>query len=191
MDYAIKSKGVVILNRKLFTEWSMNIAEDSKVRSTCLSRQVGAIIIKDKQIISTGYNGSPSGTIHCCDIRYCERKKRGIPSGQGLELCRAGHAEANAITQCAKHGTSCDGATLYSTTQPCVFCCIAIIQAGIKKVVFKGEYPTGLGLQLLKEAGVQFIRYEDELDVERKLCETKYEKEMQRTQDFLNTHKTY
>lgn len=179
------------MGRKLFTEWAMDIAEDSKIRSTCLSRQVGAVIIKDKQIISTGYNGAPSGTIHCSDIGYCERRKRGFLSGQGLELCRAGHAEANAINQCAKHGTSCNGATLYVTTQPCVFCCIHLIQAGIKKVVFKGEYPTGLGLQLLREAGIEYEKYEDAVEEDRKESEAKHEKEMLRVQEFLNTPKSY
>ena len=178
-------------DRKLFTEWAMNIAEDSKVRSTCLSRQVGAVIIKDKQIIATGYNGAPSGAIHCTDIGYCERKKRGIPSGQGLEICRAGHAEANAIDQCAKRGTSCIGATIYVTTQPCVFCCIHIIQAGLKKVIFKGEYPTGLGLELLHESGVEFMKYEDALEEERRYNEEKHNREMERVREFLKREKTY
>ncbi len=179
------------MERKLFTEWAMDIAEDSKIRSTCLSRQVGAVIIKDKQIIATGYNGAPAGAIHCTDIGYCERKKRGIPSGQGLELCRAGHAEANAINQCAKHGTSCEGATLYVTTQPCVFCCIHLIQAGIKKVVFKGEYPTGLGLQLLKEAGIKYLKYEEALEIDKYEFTKKHEKELQRVEEFLKTVKPY
>ncbi|MCR4744777.1 MAG: cytidine/deoxycytidylate deaminase family protein [Lachnospiraceae bacterium] len=179
------------MERKLFTEWAMDIAEDSKIRSTCLSRQVGAVIIKDKQIIATGYNGAPAGAIHCTDIGYCERKKRGIPSGQGLELCRAGHAEANAIDQCAKRGTSCLGATLYVTTQPCVFCCIHIIQAGIKKVVFKGEYPTGLGLELLNESGVKYMKYEDALEEEKKRREKKHALEQERVLEFLNSEKNY
>lgn len=179
------------MNRMLFTEWAMDIAEDSKIRSTCLSRQVGAVIIKDKQIIATGYNGAPTGAIHCTDIGYCERRLRGIPSGQGLELCRAGHAEANAINQCAKHGTSCNGATLYVTTQPCVFCCIHLIQAGIKKVIFKGEYPTGLGLQLLKEANIEYLKYEDALELEKEEAEAKHAKELQRVQEFLNAKKPY
>lgn len=177
--------------RILFTEWAMNIAEQTKIRSTCVSRQVGAVICMDKQIISTGYNGAPSGAIHCTDIGYCERRKRGIPSGQGLELCRAGHAEANAITQCAKNGTSCNGAVLYVTTQPCVFCCIALIQAGIKKVVFKGEYPTGLGLQLLKESNVEYIKYEDELKNELKSVELKQSNEIKRVEEFLSSSKNY
>ena len=179
------------MERKLFTEWAMDIAEDSKIRSTCLSRQVGAVIIKDKQIIATGYNGAPAGAIHCSDIGYCERKKRGIPSGQGLELCRAGHAEANAIDQCAKRGTSCLGATLYVTTQPCVFCCIHIIQAGIKKVIFKGEYPTGLGLELLKESGVEFMKYEEALETESEEQKKKHALELERVREFLNSKKNY
>ena len=179
------------MDRKLFTEWAMDIAEDSKIRSTCLSRQVGAVIIKDKQIIATGYNGAPAGAIHCTDIGYCERKKRGIPSGQGLELCRAGHAEANAIDQCAKRGTSCLGATLYVTTQPCVFCCIHIIQAGIKKVVFKGEYPTGLGLELLKESGIEYLKYEEALEIEREERKKKHALEQKRVLEFLSSEKSY
>ena len=179
------------MSRKLFTEWAMEIAEDSKIRSTCLSRQVGAVIIRDKRIIATGYNGAPTGAIHCTDIGYCIRKKRGIPSGQGLELCRAGHAEANAIDQCARRGTSCEGSTLYVTTQPCVFCCIHIIQSGIKKVIFKGEYPTGLGLQLLKESGVEYMKYEDALADETSRLEEKHELEMERVRDFLKDPEPY
>lgn len=169
----------------------MDIAEASKIRSTCLSRQVSAVIIKDKKIISTGYNGSPSNTIHCTDIGYCLRRKRKIPSGRGLEICRAAHAEANAITQCAKHGISSQGATIYVTTQPCTACCILIIQAGISKVVFKGEYPTGLGLQLLKEANIEFIKYEDELEKELKLMEEKAIIDLNRTQEFLSKRLDY
>ena len=150
-----------------FTQWAMNIAEDTKLRSTWLSRQVGAVICKDKQIIATGYNGAPTGAMHCTDIGYCDRRKLGFKSGEGLEICRAGHAEANAIYQCAKHGVSCFGATIYVTTKPCIFCCISIIQSGIKKVVFKGDYPTDLGLQLLKESSIEIVQYEEELKKEK------------------------
>ena len=179
------------MERKLFTEWAMDIAEDSKLRSTCLSRQVGAVIIKDRQIIATGYNGAPTGTVHCSDIGFCERRKRNIPSGLGLELCRAGHAEANAINQCAKHGISCNGATLYVTTQPCVFCCISIIQSGIKKVIFKGEYPTGLGLQLLKEAEIEYEKYETALNKEREEYKIKHIREIERAKKLLKEVKLY
>ena len=93
--------------------------------------------------------------------------------------------------QCAKNGTSCNGAVLYVTTQPCVFCCISIIQSGIKKVVFKGEYPTGLGLQLLEESGVDYIKYEDELENERQSTELKKLSEAKRIEEFLATPKKY
>ena len=188
--FAIFSASCVLkygtMERILFTEWAMKIAEDCKVRSTCLSRQVGAVIIRDKRIIATGYNGAPAGAIHCTDIGYCQRKKLGYPSGQGLELCRAGHAEANAIDQCARWGISCEGATLYVTTQPCVFCCIHIIQAGIKRVVFKGEYPTGLGLTLLNESGVEYLKYEEALETERVEQEKKHALEMERVKAFTS-----
>ena len=160
--------------RKSVTEWAMNIAEQTKERSTCCSRQVGAVIIKDKDIISAGYNGAPSKATHCTDMGYCIRKKMGYKSGEGLEHCRAGHAESNALDRCAKHGNSSDGATIYVTTQPCVFCTIRLIQAGIKKVVFKGEYPTDLAAKLADESGLEFIKYEEELDNERLYQEESY-----------------
>ncbi len=177
--------------RKLFTEWAMDIAEATKTRSTCVSRQIGALIVKNKQIIATGYNGSPTGCIHCSDIGYCERKKRGIPSGQGLELCRAGHAESNAIDQCAKHGVSCNGATMYSTTQPCVFCAIRIIQSGIKEVIFKGDYPTGLSTVLLEEANIRLIKYEDALKEDEKKQLEKHEIEELKIKDFENNPRRF
>ena len=177
--------------RKSFTKWAMDIAQETKTRSTCISRQVGALIIKDKQIIATGYNGAASGCLHCTDIGYCERKKREIPSGQGLEICRAGHAESNAIDQCAKHGISCKDGTLYSTTQPCVFCTIRIIQSGIKKVIFKGEYPTGLATQLFKESGVELIKYEQAIEDEELNEREKQEKISEQIIKFNNTLKNY
>lgn len=177
--------------RILFTQWAMDIAEATKTRSTCVSRQVGALIVRNKQIIATGYNGSPAGCMHCSDIGYCERKKRGIPSGQGLEICRAGHAESNAIDQCAKYGISCDGATIYSTTQPCVFCAIRIIQSGIKEVIFKGDYPTGLATVLLEEANIKLTTYEDALlnDEENEL--KKYKVAAARVKAFENSPRKY
>jgi len=154
------------MSRISFSRWAMNIAEETKRRSTCCSRKVGAIIVKDKNLISTGYNGAPSGATHCTDIGYCKRREMGFKSGEGLEFCRAGHAESNAIDQCAKHGNSCDGATMYVTTQPCVFCTIRLIQAGIKKVIFKGEYPTKLAKELADESGLEFIKYGEDVSYE-------------------------
>jgi dCMP deaminase len=102
---------------------------------------VGAVIVKAYNIIATGYNGSPSGHRHCNEEGNCYRTLRGIPSGEGLHLCRASHAEINAITQAAKHGNATDGATMYLTTQPCGECAKAIVGAGIKRVVFRDSYP--------------------------------------------------
>ena len=121
----------------------MDIVELVKKRSTCVRRQVGALIVKDKRILATGYNGAPVGCKHCNDIG-CLRNQLDIPSGQRHEICRAAHAEQNAIAQAAYSGTSVKGGIMYVTTQPCVLCAKLIINAGIIKVVFNGDYPDKL-----------------------------------------------
>nr|WP_054691735.1 dCMP deaminase family protein [Geotalea toluenoxydans] len=122
-------------------------------RSTCLRRQVGAIIVKDKNILATGYNGAPSGVSHCLDVG-CLREKLGIPSGERHELCRGLHAEQNAIIQAAKHGTGIEGSTLYCTTMPCIICSKMIINAGIKRIVFEMGYPDQLAEEMIRESGI-------------------------------------
>lgn len=139
--------------RPSWDEYFMEIAEVVKTRSTCLRRQVGAIIVKDKQILSTGYNGAPTGLKHCEAIG-CIREKLNIPSGERHELCRGLHAEQNAIIQASLHGAKIKGATIYTTTQPCVVCTKMIINAGIKRVVYKGDYPDNLSAQMLEESGI-------------------------------------
>lgn len=143
--------------RVSWDEYFMEIAEIVKSRSTCLRRQVGAVIVKDNRIITTGYNGAPSGLDHCIDMGECYREKLGVPSGQRHELCRALHAEQNAIIQAANLGISTNGAILYVTTQPCVICAKMCINAGIVKIVYKGPYPDQLALQMLSEANIQLI----------------------------------
>lgn len=143
--------------RASWDEYFMEIAEIVKTRSTCLRRQVGAVIVKDNRIITTGYNGAPSGTRHCTDIGTCQRIEMNIPSGERHELCRALHAEQNAIIQAANIGVSTDGGTLYVTLQPCVICAKMAINAGIKKIVYKGSYPDPLSLDMLHEAGVELV----------------------------------
>jgi dCMP deaminase len=138
----------------------MEIVELIKSRSTCLRRQVGALIAKDKRILATGYNGAPIGCSHCEEVG-CLREKYKIPSGQRHELCRAIHAEQNAIVQAAYSGVSVKGATMYVTNQPCVLCAKMIINAGIEKIVFNGDYPDELAMELLKEASVRVIKYEN------------------------------
>lgn len=127
--------------RASWDEYFMQIVEVVKTRSTCLRRQVGAVIVKDNRIITTGYNGAPSHLKHCTELGGCEREKMGIPSGQRHELCRALHAEQNAIIQAAKLGNTTEGATLYVNVQPCVICAKMLINAGIVRVVYKGDYP--------------------------------------------------
>ena len=135
----------------------MEIAEIVKTRSTCLRREVGAVIVKDNRIITTGYNGAPSGLKHCTEIGGCERERLNIPSGQRHELCRALHAEQNAILQAAKIGVSTEGATIYITLQPCVICAKMLVNAGIKRIVFKGEYPDALSKAILEEADIELV----------------------------------
>jgi len=142
-------------------EWDkyyMDLLEVIKTRSTCLRRQVAAIIVRDKQIISTGYNGAPKGVFHCEQVG-CLREKMNIPSGERHELCRGIHAEQNAIIQAAVHGVSIEGSEIYITHSPCVLCSKMLINAGIKKITFKGDYPDKLALELLSEAGVEVVRY--------------------------------
>lgn len=143
--------------RKSWNSYFMEIADIVKTRSTCIRRQVGAVIVKDNRIITTGYNGAPSGLMHCIDNGGCERERLNVPSGQRHELCRALHAEQNAIIQAAKIGVSTEGAIIYITTQPCVICAKMIINAGIKKVVYKASYPDEMAMNMLEESGIEVI----------------------------------
>ncbi|WP_288296732.1 cytidine/deoxycytidylate deaminase family protein [uncultured Pyramidobacter sp.] len=131
----------------------MTLALVAATRSTCLRRQVGAVIVRDGQIISTGYNGAPKGTPHCFETG-CLRTKLGIPSGERHEICRGSHAEMNAIAQAASVGVSTAGASLYCTHSPCSFCTKAIINAGIRRVVYLYSYPDELAENLRREAGL-------------------------------------
>ena len=140
--------------RPSWDEYFMEIVEIIKTRSTCLRRQVGALIVKDKRILTTGYNGAPVGCAHCSEVG-CMREKLNVPSGKNHELCRAIHAEQNAIIQAALHGVSTKGSTLYCTTQPCVLCAKMLINAGVEVIYFKGSYPDKLALEMLNEAGVK------------------------------------
>lgn len=140
--------------RPSWDEYFMEIARQVATRSTCLRRSVGAVIVRDKRILSTGYNGAPRGLEHC-DVVGCLREKLGIPSGQRQEICRGLHAEQNAIIQAALHGVSIEGGTIYVTHQPCITCAKMIINAGIVRVVCANAYPDELGRQMLDEAGVE------------------------------------
>jgi len=140
--------------RPSWDEYFLNIAKLVATRSTCLRRQVGAVVVKDKQILATGYNGAPTGITHC-DKAGCLREQLKVPSGERHELCRALHAEQNAFLQAAKHGVSLAGSTLYITVQPCSICAKMIINAGIRNIVVEGEYPDEFAREFLKEAGIK------------------------------------
>ena len=144
--------------RPTWDEYFMEITHLVARRSTCLRRQVGAVLVKDKNILATGYNGAPSGIAHCLDVG-CLREKLGIPSGERHELCRGLHAEQNAIIQAAKRGTNIDGATLYCTTMPCIICSKMIINAGIRQIVYEGGYADSLAAEMIAESGVVIVRF--------------------------------
>ncbi len=148
------------MKRPSWEEYFMDITHMVKSRSTCLRRHIGAVIVKDKNILTTGYNGAPSNTRHCLDIG-CLREKMNIPSGERHELCRALHAEQNAIIQAAKHGINIEGADLYCTHLPCLICSKMIINAGIRKIFYEGDYPDPLSREMLVEAGVELVQWEE------------------------------
>jgi dCMP deaminase len=131
----------------------MEIAGIVAKRSTCMRRNVGALIVKEKRILSTGYNGAPSGLAHCDEVG-CIRELRGVPSGERHELCRGLHAEQNAIIQAANHGVSIKGSLLYCTHHPCSLCVKMIINAGIVHVLYLEGYPDELAAQLISDSGI-------------------------------------
>lgn len=126
-------------------------------RSTCLRREVGAILVKDKRILATGYNGAPAGLKHCEEVG-CLRENSSIPSGVRHEICRGLHAEQNVIIQAAYHGIPINNATLYCTNKPCVICSKMIMNAGIKKIYYKEGYDDPLADQMFAEAGLEAVR---------------------------------
>ena len=129
--------------------------------SSCLRRQIGSVIVKDKRIMTTGYNGAPTGMKTCREKGECLREKMNIPSGTRAEMCYAAHAEENAILQAAKLGISIDGATLYCTHQPCSVCAKMIVNSGIRRVVYEQGYPDAFSLEIFGESGVILEKYPD------------------------------
>lgn len=150
--------------RSGWNTYFMSIAETVATRSTCVRRQIGAIIVRDRMILTTGYNGAPRGVAHCTETG-CIRNKLNIPSGERHELCKAVHSEQNAIIQAARHGISICGGDMYVTTFPCVICAKMIINAGLKTVFYTGEYSEGYGkdmaLEYFNEAGIQLEKLND------------------------------
>jgi dCMP deaminase len=144
-------------DRPSWEAYFMDIAFLVAKRSTCLRRSVGSIVVKDKRILSTGYNGAPTGIRHCLEAG-CLREKLNIASGQHHELCRGIHAEQNAIIQAAYHGVSINGASLFCTNLPCSICAKMIINAGINRICYASGYADSMSKDMLKEAGVEIIK---------------------------------
>ena len=146
-------------HRPSWDEYFMKLAHEVATRTTCVRRAVGAVIVKDRRILATGYNGVPTGLRHCAEVG-CLRQQLGIPSGQRQEICRGLHAEQNAIIQAARYGTNIMGASIYVTTQPCVTCAKMIINAGIEEIVYQNPYPDELSMSMLEEAGIKLRVFE-------------------------------
>ncbi len=151
------SKGAPRLS---WDEYFMEITKLVARRSTCIRRQVGAILVKSRKILATGYNGAPAGLDHCMDVG-CLRQELNVPSGERHELCRGLHAEQNAIIQAAFHGVSIRGATVYCTNLPCSICIKMIINAGIKDVVYLDGYADDLSLELIQRSGVKLTKFNE------------------------------
>lgn len=141
-------------DRPSYDEYFMEMAHVVAKRSTCLRRKVGAILVKNKHILSTGYNGAPKGHKHCSEVG-CIRKKMNVPSGERHELCRGLHAEQNAIIQAAVFGVSIEGSVLYCTNTPCVVCVKMLINAGVTEIIYSGGYPDELAKKMLNESNIK------------------------------------
>jgi len=144
--------------RPTYDEYFMEMAYVVSKRSTCMRRKVGAILVKDKHILSTGYNGAPKGLKHCEEVG-CIRTDRNIPSGERHELCRGLHAEQNAIIQAAVFGTSITDSALYCTSTPCVVCVKMLINAGVTEIVYSGDYPDNLAKKMLAESKIKIRNF--------------------------------
>lgn len=148
----------MVMTRPSWDEYFALITRQVATRSTCLRRKVGAIIVKDKRILTTGYNGAPMRVRNCLEIGTCLREELGIPSGERHEICRGLHAEQNAVLQAAYHGVQIRDSIIYATNQPCVMCAKMIINCGIRKIYYFEDYPDTLATELLCEAGVELIK---------------------------------
>ncbi len=145
------------MSRPSWDEYFLRIAHEVAGRSTCLRRKVGAVLVRDKRILTTGYNGAPRGILHC-EERGCLREELGVPSGERHELCRGLHAEMNALIQAAVHGVGVEGGAIYCTNQPCSLCTKMLINAGVRRVVMSDAYPDDLATELAREARMEIVQ---------------------------------
>lgn len=154
---------MVEMVRPSWDEYFIKLANEVATRTTCLRRAVGAVIVKDKRILATGYNGVPTGLSHCSETG-CLRQELGVPSGQRHEICRGLHAEQNAIIQAARYGIDISNSSIYITTQPCVVCAKMIINAGITEIIYENAYDDELALSMLAESGIKMRVFDNHND---------------------------
>ena len=142
------------MSRPTWDEYFMKVTRTVTERSTCLRRHVGAILVRNKRILATGYNGAPRGLKHCAEVG-CLRERMGVASGERHELCRGLHAEQNALLHAASHGIRIEGSTLYTTTCPCSACAKMLINGGIVRIVAAEDYPDEMAKEMFEQAGIQ------------------------------------
>jgi dCMP deaminase len=157
MEADVRGRILPEKERPNWDDYFMDIATLVARRSTCMRRDVGALLVRDRRILATGYNGAPSGLSHCLEAG-CLRDQMQIPSGERHELCRGLHAEQNAIIQAALHGVSVKGAHLYCTNHPCIICAKMIINAGIVKITFREGYLDRMAKEMLTESEIEVIQ---------------------------------
>lgn len=158
--------------RPSWDEYFVRISQEVATRSTCLRRHVGAVLVREKRLLCTGYNGVPMGLSHCSD-RGCPRAAKGVASGTGWEICRGLHAEMNALLQAAIYGIVVGGATIYTTSFPCSLCAKMLINTGIERIVAVGDYPDELAKEMLAEAGVVVEMFDEETHKTRRILPEK------------------
>ncbi len=157
-NWCVSLSGFLMSDRPPYDEYFMEMAHVVSKRSTCIRRKVGALLVKDKHILSTGYNGAPKGLKHCSEVG-CLREELNVLSGERHELCRGLHAEQNAIIQSAVFGVSIKGSVLYCTNTPCVVCVKMLINAGVEEIIFDGDYPDDLAKKMLEESHIKIKRF--------------------------------
>ncbi|GAB7140436.1 cytidine/deoxycytidylate deaminase family protein [Deferribacterales bacterium RsTz2092] len=150
-----------MMKRPSWDRYFMDLVGIVATRSTCLRRQVGAVLVRDQRMLATGYNGTPKGITHC-EKTGCLRQQQNVPSGERHELCRGLHAEQNAIIQAALYGINVAGATLYCNTKPCSICTKMLINADIRRIVYANEYPDKLADDMLRETNIRIVHFKDE-----------------------------
>ena len=148
------------MERPDWDEYFMEMAELVAKRATCLRRKVGAVLVKDKKVLATGYNGAPKNITHC-EVTGCLREKLAVPSGERHEICRGVHAEQNLVAQAAIHGVKTEDSIVYCTNQPCIICTKILINAGVKKIYYKNSYADKFAEKLLNESNVELLKYEE------------------------------